>query len=598
MKTLSLTAAALAAAVAIPTAAQGATITGSVKGGTGMSVVAIGLDGTASTAKVRAGGKFRLVVPNSRARTATLHLLTQSGKYSGPIVLARRKATGYVRTTTRTSAIGAITRKSGFNLASGLPASAYSTAGSVRVIAKTGKPIGAGKLGLVRSAASSKEMSREAQQGGGNGQGGNPSSPCGGAVGGDCDRDGLPNSVDADDNGNLTIDFTDAVSVQTTARLLTYSDVRPGIADTLNVSTGATLNSINAFLGSTSVTRPVGLTLAFYYQGRDITGQDPSPALDAVWVQCGTAAPWCAPGTSQATISGFSEYPQILPSVPEFGATNWSVFTGSTCAAQRQPCQAQPANYPAFGFMKSPQTGGGTPSSIWTAFTRPNSSATLEQVNADTVIDLNYRTSPGGPVSTKPIGISPYFVTTPAIERITANGSTQALSYPYPETGPGTSDASGFDLGSAGTIGLTVVPPQRRGLPGEAEAFYTMGGLGYGLTVDSVRPLAGGGQEQRPNTEAGCALTPVSGLTRRPASSDPQDLWPIIAPLVDDTPTDAPATTPRTVSFTADIKGCVQKYLPGAPTTGVAVRVSMMAIGQPLQNGANRTGVSFAVRLP
>ena len=40
----------------------------------------------------------------------------------------------------------------------------------------------------------------------------NPNSPCGGAVGGDCDQDGVPNSIDVDDNGNLTIDFTDTTT--------------------------------------------------------------------------------------------------------------------------------------------------------------------------------------------------------------------------------------------------------------------------------------------------------------------------------------------------------------------------------------------------
>jgi len=46
------------------------------------------------------------------------------------------------------------------------------------------------------------------------------------------------------------------------------------------------------------------------------------------------------------------------------------------------------------------------------------------------------------------------------------------------------------------------------------------------------------------------------------------------------------------------VKGCIQKYLPGSPTTGVSVNLSLMATGQPLQNGANRTGVSFSARLP
>ncbi len=596
MKILRWTALAAAAAISVPVAAQGATITGTVTGGKGMRITAIGLDGTASSTRVRGNGKFSLRVPNARAKNATLHLLTGTGDYAGPIVLARKGARGYVRTTTRTTALGTITRKSGFALVRTAPAKGqYSTAGSVKVVAKTGRPVGAGKLGLIRTGSSAKSsMARETQ-------GGNPNSPCGGAVGGDCDQDGVPNSIDVDDNGNLTIDFTDGVSVNTTARLLTYSAVAPRITDTLNYNTGATRESINAFLGSNSITSPTGLNLTFYFQERSITGQDPSPALDDVWVQCEASAPWCAAGTSQATIGGFSEFPQILPSVPRFGSVNWSTFTGSVCSSRGQACQPQPANYPAFGFVKSPQQGGSVQSNIWTAFVKPNATDTLGQVNSDSVINLNYRTSAGAAPSTKPIGISPYMVTTPAITQVTAGGATQSLSYPYPASGPGTNDSNGFDLGAAGTLGLTVIPPQRLGLPGEAEQFYTLGGLFYGVTLDSLKVTAtgsGGGGEQRPNTEAGCAITPLSGVTQRPAASDPQDPWPIIAPMQDTTPTDGPATTTRTVAFTADIKGCVQKYLPGAPTSGVSVNLTLQATGQPLQSGANRSGVSFSARLP
>jgi hypothetical protein len=613
MKNLGLAAAAVAASLTVPLIAQGATVTGTVKGGKGMSISAIGLNGSATTAKIKGNGKFSLKVPGSRARNATLHLLTGTGDYFGPVVLARKGSTGYVRITTRTTALGTISRKSGFALASGLAkGSGYATAGSVKVNSKTGKPLGAGRLGLVKAANSSKEMARETQggqqggggQGGGGQQGSNPNDPCGGAVGGDCDRDGVPNSLDVDDNGNLTIDFTDGVSVQTTAKLLTYSSVAPRITETLNYNTGATRDTINAFLGSTSATSPTGLNLTFYYQERSITGQDPSPALDAVWVTCGTSAPWCVQGTSQATISGFSEFPQILPSVPQFGSVNWSAFTGSTCGARGQACQPQPAGYPPFGFVKSQQQGGSVASNIWTAFIRPNSTDTLAQVNADSVINLNYRTSPGGPVNTKPIGISPYFVTTPAIQQVTANGSTQSLSYPYPANGAGTNDSNGFDLGTAGSIGLTLVPPQRFGLPGEAEQFYTVGGLSYGITLDSLTQLPapgssqGGSSQQRPNQEAGCAVTPTSGLAPRAPSNDPQDPWAVLTPVTDTTTTDAPATTPRTVAFTADIKGCIQKYLPGAPTSNVAVNLTVQAIGQPLQSGANRSSLSFSARLP
>ena len=51
MRTLRWTTAAIAAAIALPVAASGATITGTVKGGKGMRVTAIGLDGTVHVVK-------------------------------------------------------------------------------------------------------------------------------------------------------------------------------------------------------------------------------------------------------------------------------------------------------------------------------------------------------------------------------------------------------------------------------------------------------------------------------------------------------------------------------------------------------------------
>jgi hypothetical protein len=79
MKNLGLAAAAVAASLTVPLIAQGATVTGTVKGGKGMSISAIGLNGSATTAKIKGNGKFSLKVPGSRARNATLHLLTGTG---------------------------------------------------------------------------------------------------------------------------------------------------------------------------------------------------------------------------------------------------------------------------------------------------------------------------------------------------------------------------------------------------------------------------------------------------------------------------------------------------------------------------------------
>ena len=378
------TAIALATVVAVPAMAQGVNVSGTVKGGKGMKISAIGLDGTATTASIKSNGAFKLSVPSSRAKNATLHLISGNGDYYGPVVLARSKSktTGYTRLNNKTVNLGTISKKTGFAIVGTTPASGtYSTkAGTVKVAKKTGAPLGAGKLGLVKVASSAAELSRkgEMQSGGGNGSGGggqqgggqqfSPTDPCGTAVGGDCDKDGVPNAFDVDDNGNLTIDMTDAVSVASTAKLLTYSDVRPSIGNTINANAGATPEQINAFLGSANAQTPTGLALTFYYSSEDLIGQS-SGTLTSVWATCGTGAPWCAPGTGTATVSGFSEFPQILPDVAQFGSVSWGAYTGSTCAAQGQPCQPSATPSPGNGFQSSSQQGAPAGSSVWTAFT-------------------------------------------------------------------------------------------------------------------------------------------------------------------------------------------------------------------------------------
>ena len=75
-------------------------------------------------------------IPISGAKNATLHLLTSTGDYFGPVILAKKgSSTGYVRITTKTKGIGTISKKSGFALAgSGLKKGTdYATAGSVRL---------------------------------------------------------------------------------------------------------------------------------------------------------------------------------------------------------------------------------------------------------------------------------------------------------------------------------------------------------------------------------------------------------------------------------------------------------------------------------
>lgn len=73
--------------------------------------------------------------------------------------------------------------------------------------------------------------------------------------------------------------------------------------------------------------------------------------------------------------------------------------------------------------------------------------------------------------------------------------------------------------------------------------------------------------------------------------------WGGLAPLQDQTATDAAPNAANTVSFSANVLSCAQSTFPGVNLAGASLNLSLLAIAQPLSHGANRTGISFSVKL-
>jgi hypothetical protein len=144
--------------------------------GSGYEVVALSPDGRSRA--VRARRDFELVPP---ARTVTLHLRDRSGVYVGPVVVAGRGRRAVVRV--RAGAhLGTVEVREGYARTEKEPARRRRGRGRT-VRANDGVPIGAGRLGLVRST---------------------PRGPVG--PGHDRDADGIPGLWDVDDDGDLVPD--------------------------------------------------------------------------------------------------------------------------------------------------------------------------------------------------------------------------------------------------------------------------------------------------------------------------------------------------------------------------------------------------------
>ena len=182
---ISVAAILMLAAFSPPTAAAGKRITGKLSK-PGYTVIALAKNGEAKTDRAPEG-KFKLRPP---AKKTTLHLRASDGTYAGPIVLGKQDQ--------GKRAIVGINAGAGLGKVKVKPAKGYAkpTKKVARkwvdaertARAKNGIPIGAGNFGLVKS--------RKAK----------------GGVPGDRDLDGVPATLDIDDDGDLILDDYDRSS--------------------------------------------------------------------------------------------------------------------------------------------------------------------------------------------------------------------------------------------------------------------------------------------------------------------------------------------------------------------------------------------------
>ncbi len=159
----------------VPASGRPRSITGKLSE-PGHTVIAVAANGEATSARA-ARGTFRIAPP---AKRVTLHLRAPDGVYAGPVVIRRDGARAIVGV--RAGArLGRIRVRSGYaRLARRLRRGWVDATRWAR--ARRGVPIGAGVFGRVRSKPPRSFVSR------------------------DRDRDGIPNPLDIDDDGDLILD--------------------------------------------------------------------------------------------------------------------------------------------------------------------------------------------------------------------------------------------------------------------------------------------------------------------------------------------------------------------------------------------------------
>ena len=524
-------------------------------GASGGSLLAISSAGKAVRTKL--GSKaVSLNVPKATISGTTLQLVSKSGRFLGPVVLASASGGKKAYLTLGKGAgaksslkLGTATVKKGYAALS-KPLTAQSLLTSSYAAAVKGAPTGSGRLGLQKS---SKKASA-AQEGGGGGNGGNGGN--GGSLpsGTDPDRDGLTSNIDVDDNGNGVLDNQDSTQRPTSAGLFATLNLRPSDVGTNFNATGVTQAQIDANVSGENT-----FNFIFYFGGGDL------PATTGAYVDCG-ALSYCNSATGTAVLSGLSESSPDLPR-----GTLWRNWRAD-------------GNRSGNGLERITNNG----QNAWAAGLQPR--ATTAQMAPGDLFNVVFRGA-GGDVTT-PVALPSYPVTVPAIKTVYSGGVATTILNGN-QASPGANDSSAIDVSAGGDIAFDYWRPQRRGIAGTGEAaLIDMGNLHYTISIDGLRTA--GGTEVRASTEFSCD---AGGQAVSPESPG-GDFYGPADPTADAAPNPA-----NTRTYSTNLRSCLNGaisagYLPsGTSLTGAKVNVGFTASGENRSGGADRATMKIALVL-
>jgi hypothetical protein len=491
----------------------------------GYSVIALAADGEAKVARAR-HRKFKLRPP---ARRVTLHLRAPDATYGGPVVvgLAGGRAIVGVRAGAKLGMVE-VDRDSGYaSVASRLPGRYVN--GDITATAANGVPIGAGNYGRV---AVDQAAGRPA----------------------DLDLDGIPASLDVDDDGDLVLDPFDDPPAANGSEVVVggRSLLNLDLPDIVNANApGMTDARIEAALPSFG-----GVILGAL--GIDASGpDDPGVELD-----CGdpdTGLIYCRRngGTGTLTNIGLG-----LP------------FGGSEGDRYPACCDADEDGFGSLAFSPVPQVQfNGHHVALLHG-------ASADQIRAGDV--LVARVADGADFA----GTMSYvFETPPALVSYTDElGNTTAMDYPVTPGAPGTrenpfvvTDGPDADPTPPGAphafpeieVTMTFWRPQRSSLPGEAGRWMDVGNTVYVAsrrgTMQDPSSYGGGGCRASAYSEGDPNLTPVQ------APDFP--LWFEPVSGLEDTSDDQSADPANTFTFTLNLSRCFGLDFAQEPHTfGVLLR--------------------------
>jgi len=565
--------ASLGLSLATVSPAQGAgvvTVSGKLgAAASGWKVVMVGAGGQSLVSAVDAGGSFSLRTSATASKRATLQLVDSSNRYVGPIVIGKEKVgkstCSHHQLAGKSVKLGTLKLNTaqGFAIPAKAPVSTVHTRSAVLAKGASGQPLSAGTAGIVKVTTAQMNACGKAVKGTSIAS----SQDANIAIGGDLDNDGLPNALDADDDGDQEVDAVDKTTTQSAAMNPWIAVRSTNPLFNASVSTGLTPENVNAVLGTSG-----NYSIQFFVGNRDLLGQASLNGVKWVWVDCGNLV-YC--GGSAPTATNTNTHLQNSNT-----GVAWSTYNGGfkVETAGAPPTSGldttlgtNPGNNGNALYLGNRNTGNDPSGGVnWQASVFPNQGAnTLTNVKPGDVYTLRFGTDAGEKSVT--MMLNPHAVTVPDLT--TVNG----VAY---TGGNLTPDASG-------KLALTFFRPQRLATAGETGTFKDMGGLRYGVIMTSVGTM-----------DTPCDITSYSAYDAFTAATgaDASDMGNRLAPLTDKQATDSDTSPTATkLSFTIDLRACVGAATYDAAAAGTKWTMQLNASGQMLTGGMNRASLDLTV---
>lgn len=521
-----------------------------VSGAGGGSVLAMSSSGLAVKAAVRSGS-VSLRVPRSQVSGTSLQLTDSAGRYIGPVLLSAKGSKGYL-----TLGRGAA-RKASLNLGTARVRSGYATLSkkvstgllSTSAYAKVAKgaPIGAGRLGLQKAAGTARAA-----------QGADQGKIPGGT---DPDRDGLPSSIDVDDNGNGILDNQDASQAPTSDGIFAAMILRPSSSGVNVNATGVTDTQVDAnLLGD------YGFSVTFFLSLPPNLG-----TATGGWVDCGSLS-YCNYQTGTALIGGLSESSPDLPR-----GTPWRNYRPDPLAPGNGLEELSKGNWRPFAMSIIPK-------------------ATSAQLSPGDIYNVNLNLAGRTVINT--VALPSYPVTVPAVKTITSGATSTDITYGSGDA-PGTNNGNAIQLSPAGDLKMVYWRPQRRGITGAGEEkFMDMGRLHYTATIGELRVPTGGSGDLisvRAQREFSCDASGDAIFPEGPKGAD------FFGPA--DPSNDAVPNPANTRTYETNLRTCVGQAIDAGvfPSlssipAGTVVDIAFTAAGEQRSGGADRAAISISLK--